>query len=81
MSSACGCILYSRNFRGVFIFREFRKLIPKRENKNSRNIFPSFINERKVCTTMQWHAKCNTALSVNAKLLNLEGLSLHSRKS
>ena len=40
----------SRNFRGFFIFREFRELNLKRENKNSRNIFPSFINERKVCT-------------------------------
>ena len=41
----------SRNFRGFFIFREFRELNLKRENKNSRNIFPSFINEQKVCTT------------------------------
>ena len=40
----------SRNFR-VFYFREFRELNLKRENKNSRNIFPSFISERKVCTT------------------------------
>ena len=60
-------LLYKKKFSRGFYFREFRELNPKRENKNSRNIFPSFINERKVCITN------NTALGVNAKLLNLEG--------
>ena len=44
-------ILYKWKFSRGFYFREFRELNLKRENKNSRNIFPSFINERKVCTT------------------------------
>ena len=39
----------SRNLR--WVFREFRELNLKGENKNSRNIFPSSTNERKVCTT------------------------------
>ena len=47
----CHTYCISRNFRIFFYFREFRELNLKRENKNSRNIFPSFINEQKVCTT------------------------------
>ena len=44
-------LLYKWKFSRGFYFREFRELNLKRENKNSRNIFPSFINEWKVCTT------------------------------
>ena len=41
----------SKKFLQGFYFCEFRELNLKRENRNSPNMFPSFINERKVCTT------------------------------
>ena len=44
-------LLCKYKFSQSFYFHEFRELNLKRENKNWRNIFPSFINERKVCTT------------------------------
>ena len=43
--------LYKYKFSWGFIFCKFRELNHKRKNKNSQNIFPSFINEWKVCTT------------------------------
>ena len=70
-----GWVYYiSRNFRKVFTFREFCELNYKGKNKNSPNILPSFINE-KLVPPKAW--KRNTT-SVDAKLLNLEDLSLHA---
>ena len=52
-------VLYKQKFSRGFYFRKFREFSfarnLKRKNKNSQNIFPSFINERKVCT-IEWHA-------------------------
>ena len=69
----------SRNFRGVFIFANFASWILNAKIK-IRQIYSlhSSMNEKFV---PQMTRKYNTALSVNAKLLNLEGLSLHSSKS